>query len=210
MKCDYSYNKTFNKCYKITDDDRYVDIDDIFDAIDKHYTMKIDYSDNRPKSANEIANVNLKQWNNLEPYSNTFRKKQICWFPVYIQIGLDEAIADYFVLKDISNDYHRAIYYKISGEYAFTLCYDGYTYMRESFSEYGDYLPCYVLPCTAKDVLEHNSSCKLEDTALLLKEIWTDVKKYDPSAIEQTIRFENGYYYHTEHYMKNKFIHFDF
>lgn len=196
-------------CYKFTDNDTYVSIDDILDEIDKH-AIKIGCSTNRPKSANEIINDNLKQWNNFEPYSNTFRKKHIWWFPVYIQIGLDKDLADYFVLKDISNDYHRAIYYKISGEYAFTLRYDGYIYKRESFSDYCDYLPCYVLPCTAKDVLAHNSCCKLKDTALLLKEIWEDVKKNYSDAIEQNIWFENGYYYHTEHYIKNKFIHFDF
>ncbi len=206
MKRKYDYNKI----YKFSNDEyKFESIDDILDNFDK-YTIKMDYSDDRPKSAEEIINDNLKQWNNLEPYSNTFRKKQICWFPVYIQIGLDEATADYFVLKNISTDYHRAIYYKISGEYAFTLCYDGYTYMRESFSEYGGYIPCYVLPCTAKDVLKHNSSCKLKDTALLLKEIWEDVKNNNPDAIEQNIWFENGYYYHTEHYMKNKYIHFVF
>lgn len=205
------YKTTINKCYKLSSDNfiPYDNIDDILDEYDK-LTLKTDYSDDRPKSANEIINDNLKQWNNLEPYSNTFKNKLICWFPIYIQIGRDKDIADYFVLKDISVDNHRAIYYKICGEYAFTLYYDGYTYMRETFSEYGEYVPCYVLPCSAKDVLEHNSTCKLKDTALLLKEIWADVKKNYPDAIEQNIWFNDGYYYHTEYYMKNKFIHFDF
>lgn len=212
------YKKEINCCYKFSDKDylkydynKEETLDDILDNFDK-LTIKTDYSNsnNRPKCANEIKNDNLNMWTNLEPYSNTFRKRGICWFPTYIQIGKDEDFADYLVLRDISKDLHKAQYYKISGEYAFSLYYDGYTYMKECFSGYNDYIPCYVTPCSAKDILDNNSMCKLEDTALLLKEIFEDVKKEDPSAIKQSVWFENGYYYHSEHYMKNKYIHFSF
>lgn len=157
------------------------------------------------KGSNEI-----KSLVNLEPYSNLFKDRNICWFPVYIQIGENNNFNDYLVLENISSDFHYATYYKISGEYSITLQYNGFIYTRNSFKDYQSYITCSILPCTAKEVLAHNPMCKLEDTAIMLKKIYEDVKKEDSTAMFQNIWVEHGYYYHIEQYMKNKYIYFDF
>lgn len=129
------------------------------------------------------------------------------WFPIYLKkICRDRNFDDIYILKYVNPNNHEAFYYKVSGEWGFTIRYNGIGYFSELNIGKGDFVLTDFVQSSPEEFLKYNPSCKLESTCDMCAEVWNDIVSDNNLAKEQIWEFSNGMYYHEEYYYNNKYI----
>ena len=67
------------------------------------------------------------------------------WFPIYLKkICRDRNFDDIYILRYVNPNNHEAFYYKVSGEWGFTIRYNGIGYFSELNIGKGDFVKSYI------------------------------------------------------------------
>ena len=96
----------------------------------------------------------------------------------------------------------------MSGEWGFTIRYNGIGYFSELNIGKGDFVLTDFVQSSPEEFLKCNPSCKFENTCDMCVEVWNDIVSDNNLAKEQIWEFSNGMYYHEEYYYNNKYYNY--